>query len=322
MTFLTETDKYIYERDIAPFLPSKIIDIHTHIDIARFMPDRGDSQFGDVTVDVVKQWWKMLLPDALVTGNIMGFPRERCDIQGQNEYLANNIGNEGNVFSLLVSPDVSIDKLEADIVNYKPFALKPYLCFSVADDHSDARITEFMPEEQFELANRYNLAVVIHVSRARGMADKQNLDDISRQVKKYPNCNFILAHCGRCFVSINAEDMLQEIPVAENLWIDTSAVCDMGVFMHLFTKYDHSKILYGSDLVTAAGFRGSYVPMGMSWIDFSGEQSKKKLAGIAPTIAAYQNLAAMLQAATFCKFSKAMIEDIFYNNAKRLLSKI
>lgn len=319
MDYLTETDKYIYKREIAPFLPSKIIDMHTHIYMSRFMANCENSCGKDVTVNSVINWWEMLLPDADVTGNIMGFPQSQCDIHGQNDYLADNIGDRGDVFSMLVSPDMPIEKLEQDVVKYKPFALKPYMCFSVAKDHSEARITEFITEQQIELADKYNLAVVLHVSRSRGMADEQNLMDISRLVRDYPNCNFILAHCGRCFVAINAEDMLTGLLVAENLWLDTSAVCDMGVFMHLFNKYDHNKILFGSDLVTAVNFRGSYISLGMSWVDYCAEQSKKKLAGIAPTFAAYQNLISMLQAAKFSKLSRGVIEDIFYNNAKKLL---
>ena len=55
------------------------------------------------------------------------------------------------------------------------------------------------------------------------MADKQNLSDISRIVKEYPNCSFILAHCGRCFVSINAED-IGKTDLRDGLWHHVVAV--------------------------------------------------------------------------------------------------
>jgi tetratricopeptide (TPR) repeat protein len=75
------------------------------------------------------------------------------------------------------------------------------------------------------------------------------IEAYKRLIKEYPNCQFILAHCGRCFISPNMKDALEGLPIAENLWIDTSAVCDTGVFLELFSRCDISRILFGTDLV-------------------------------------------------------------------------
>ncbi len=151
------------------------------------------------------------------------------------------------------------------------------------------------------------------------MADPDNLKDISRLIKQYPKAQFILAHCGRNFIAPNMSDTLNNLPVAENLWIDTSAVCDSGVFLELFSRYDLSRILYGSDLVDASAFRGNYIRLGMSWhvvtpqlIARDGGLDSKA------TFAIYENLSALFQAARFCNLSEDDIQNIFYNNAVNL----
>ena len=222
-------------------------------------------------------------------------------------------------FSILIDPRWSTEKLENDIRKLKPFGLKPYLCFARVDDPQLAGITDMIDESQIALADKYGLCVTLHVAKPRGMADPDNLRDITRLVKTYPNCNFILAHCGRCFITPNMEQTLDKLPVADNLWFDTSAVCDIGVFINLLGRYDRTKIMFGTDLVTATGFKGTYIRLGMSWdccsaekVQYEGGQKLK------PTFAAYENLAALMHAIKFCKLSAAEIEDIFYNNAKRL----
>jgi predicted TIM-barrel fold metal-dependent hydrolase len=155
------------------------------------------------------------------------------------------------------------------------------------------------------------------------MADQKNLEDIDRLVEKYPDCNFILAHCGRCFIPPNMEDTLKHLPAAQNLWMDTSAVCDIGVFIMLLEGFDRSRILFGTDLVTASGMRGTYIRMGMQWQWVTAAQltpfGGKPIEG---TFAAYESVCALLYAARFCKLRSSQMNDIFYNNAKRLFNLI
>ena len=201
----------------------------------------------------------------------------------------------------------------------KPSGLKPYLVHALVEDKQDARITDYITEDQLNLANDFGLAITLHVSKPRGMADPDNLKDISRLINQYPRAQFILAHCGRSFIAPNMAAALDSLPVAENLWIDTSAVCDTGVFLELFSRYDLSRILFGSDLVDATAFRGNYIRLGMSWhvatphlIARDGGMKSRA------TFAIYENLSALFHAARFCKVGEDDIQNIFYNNAASL----
>ena len=322
---LTETDVFIYQNEIKPYLPDRIFDSHTHLCINQFHPNletliplAKDLSLSNIDFDRLKQWWRMIFPDSHVSGLVLGFPTRGCDINGINSHLSQHI-TAPNRFSILCGPDLDARGLEKQILDFRPAGLKPYMCFSRKTDPNSSSICDMIPEAHIALADKYHLAITLHVAKPRGMADPDNLADIARLVKDYPKCDFILAHCGRCFISPNMDDALKYLPVAQNLWIDTSAVCDTGVFLSLLDSYDKTRILFGTDLVTAAGFRGAYIRIGMSW-DMITTESIRRSGGqtINATFAAYENLCALLRAARFCKLDQTQLTDIFYNNAADL----
>ncbi len=321
-----DNDLFIYAHEIRPYLPDRIFDAHSHLCKTEFHdyhpdPDTDDSNnfFYDVGMNDLRNSWKILLPDSEVNGLVMGTPIYNCDLEAENRFVAQSITNNMNRLSIMIKPQMSLENLANAINTYKPTGLKPYLVHALVEDKQDARITDFITEEQLELANNFGLCITLHVSKSRGMADPDNLKDISRLIKQYPKCQFILAHCGRSFITPNMAAALDGLPVAENLWIDTSAVCDIGVFLELFSRYDLSHILFGSDLVDATAFRGNYIRLGMSWhvvtpqliVRDGGLESRA-------TFAIYENLSALFHAARFYKVGEDDIQNIFYNNAASL----
>lgn len=317
-------DRLIYDNEIRPYLPENIFDAHTHLCKRELHEYRSDEDglyniSNDVGMKELENSWQTLFPDSEVAGLIMGTPVDKCDLDAENKFVAQNITNKKNRFSLMISPKMSLENLGNDIETYSPAGLKPYLLHALVEDKQNARITDYITEEQLNLANEVGLSITLHVSKPRGMADPENLEDISRLIDQYPKAQFILAHCGRNFIAPNMAATLDALPVAENLWIDTSAVCDTGVFLELFSRYDLSRIIYGSDLVDASAFRGNYIRLGMSWhvvtpnlIARDGGLESRA------TFAIYENLSALFHAARFCNVSEDDIQRIFYNNAAKL----
>ena len=319
---INNNDKFIYNNEIRPYLPEHIFDAHSHILKTEFhdYKDNSDPFYYDVDMNDLQESWTTLFPDSQVNGLVMGMPIYNCDLEKENEFIAASMNDDKNRFSIMTKPQMSLENLESAIKTMKPNGLKPYLVHALIDDKQNARITDFITEEQVELADKYHLTVTLHVSKPRGMADNENLEDISRLVKEYPNCQFILAHCGRCFIAPNMKNAPDSLPVAENLWIDTSAVCDTGVFLELFSRYDISRILFGTDLVNAAAFRGSYVRLGLSWHAVTSEMIKRAndLVESKTTFAVYENLSALFQAAKHTNTNEESINKIFYENASKL----
>jgi len=319
---INNNDQFIYNNEIRPYLPEHIFDAHSHILKTEFhdYKDNSDPFYYDIDMNDLQESWRILFPDSRINGLVMGMPVYNCDLERENEFVAASIKDDKNRFSIMTKPQMSLENLESAIKTMKPNGLKPYLVHALIDDKQNARITDFITEEQVELADKYHLTVTLHVSKPRGMADNENLEDISRLVKEYPNCQFILAHCGRCFIAPNMKDALDSLPDAENLWIDTSAVCDTGVFLELFSRYDTSRILFGSDLVNATAFRGSYVRLGLSWHAVTSEMIKRvnDFVESKTTFAVYENLSALFQAAKHTNTNEESINKIFYENASKL----
>ena len=323
---IAEQDRIIYEKEIRPFLPKRIFDAHAHLlqnalhpDIEVAIPLALDPLLGNVDMPYLQHWWQTLFPDAQVTGLVMGTPTKGADWRAENDFVAKNVRGSGSLMSLLTHPKMPAHELEEAIQTLQPAGLKPYLVFADREEPNAASITDMMPEEHFAAAGRHGLCVTLHVAKGRGMADPENLRDIARLVQAYPRCQFILAHCGRCFIAPNMADALEKLPRAENLWIDTSAVCDLGVFVQLFEGFDRSRILYGSDLVTPTGFRGTYVRLGLSW-HICTEDMVSGLEARA-TFAAYENLSVLCQAARICRLSEEELQGLFYGNAARLFQR-
>ncbi len=317
-----DDDLFIYEREIRPWLPRRIFDAHSHLLNATDHADdqaAADSFFYQVDMKDLQAWWRLLFPNAKVNGLVMGMPVYNCDLDAENRFVAESVVDAEDRFSLMTRPEMAPEKLKNEIEKYNPAGLKPYLTFATVADKQQARITDFISEEQLQLANDFGLAVTLHVSKPRGMADPENLQDISRLIRQYPKCQFILAHCGRCFIVPNMADALDGLPTAENLWIDTSAVCETDVFLELFSRYDLSHILFGTDLVNAAAFRGRYVQLGLSWHVVTPDMVTRQ-GGLSAraTFAVYENVRALLRAARFCQIGEDNIQNIFYGNAARL----
>jgi predicted TIM-barrel fold metal-dependent hydrolase len=311
-----QQDKSIYMERIKPFLPERLFDAHAHlmldrahVDLFKSNPISAGAGLHDIDADKLEQWWKTLLEGIPVSGMLMGYPTKGCDLRAINVFVAKEAARKDYPFAWLVSPELKVEQLEADIRKYSPAALKPYMVFVDRPDYGNCRITDMLPEEQIELANEYRLNVILHVARPRGMADELNLRDIDRLSELYPNCRFVLAHCGRCFIGMNAGEMLKVLPQRDNVWVDTSAVCDPIVFIHLFREFRMDRIVFGSDLVTAAGFRGSYVSFADSWKLYQDEECTFEL---------YENLCALTAAVELIGLDESRLEDVFYNNAARL----
>lgn len=323
---LTADDHQIYATEIQPWLPARIFDAHTHLLINRCHPQMAETlPFGeeellrDVDLPWLQHWWETLLPGIDLRGMVMGYPTKDVMMAEENREVATQCAPAGYPFAWLVKPSDSLEQLESDILEFRPAVLKPYMCFVEGKPMNDADITDLIPEGQLALADKYGLAVMLHVAKQAGMGDPQNLRDIERLSKAYPKCQFILAHCGRCFITPNAEKMVAELPRAENIWMDTSAVCDAGVFLTVLKHYDRAKIMYGSDLVTAVGFRGNYVRMGMSW-HCCTDGMVARHGGMAErsTFAAYENLAALCFAVRFLELDTAERDALFFSNGESL----
>ena len=326
---LTDDDRSIYHTEIEPWLSARLFDAHSHMFINDCHPNLEESIFlgddplmTDVDLPWLQQWWNTLIPNRDIRGMVMGYPHVDTQVPEENRIVAAQCAPEHYPFAWLVKPQDDLGQLEADIQQYKPAVLKPYMCWVTGKPMNDSSVTDLIPEGQLALADKYGLAVMLHVAKPQGMGDADNLADINRLAAKYPKCQFILAHCGRCFITPNAELMVETLNRADNIWMDTSAVCDAGVFLTVLKHYDRKKILFGTDLVSPVAFRGNYVRMGNSWHVCTDEMVARQ-GGTArrSTFALYEGMAALCFALRFLEVPEEERNDIFYRNGEGLFQR-
>ncbi len=319
-----EEDRILFEEELDDFIPQRVFDAHCHLfwndcmePGVEYIP-RSEARIADLL-----EWGEAMFPGRRMNFLILGLPRVGTDVRKHNAALGKEMRlDPGSRSNLLVTPPCDVKDIEADIDEYGFLGLKPYRIFSSTGDINNCRIHEFLPHEQMELANDRGLWVTMHLSRAQGCGDAENLADLTEYTtKRYPNIRWILAHCARSFTYYPIQvaiDTLRDLP---NIWYDLSAVTTLPPFITLFQKENLKRLFYGSDGIDSAFFHGKYVTFGRYWYQVYPDEAGFSFVhtDARPVLCIYEQLLAMKQAADVAGLSKDNIEGIFWRNAHEAL---
>jgi len=246
------------------------------------------------TIEIWQEFVGRLIGKSRLKGGLfLGFPM--CDIDKTNDFLISQLKN--NIFckgEILVSPDYPQEKL-LEYINL-PFisGLKPYHTFSSEKPTFDSSIKGFAPEWMWELADRYNLVITLHIVKHKALADPENQQEIRELMEKYPNAKLILAHAARGFHSTNTVSGISSLRGLEGVFFDLSAITESASVVAILEEFGPKKILWGSDFGISE-FRGKAVTIGI------------------------ESLRAIHEAAEIFALNDNDIKDIFYNNSVQLL---
>ena len=323
--FYNESDRIVWEEDLEDFIPYKIFDAHVHFWDDSFLPlkDPQRNNFVNSGLQITERWNKQMFPGRDFDYLVFGMPLVNADIKANNEFVVSELAGKPNSRkNRLVTPECKTEDIYNDVVKYNFVGMKPYRQFSATGDINQCRIQDFLTHPQMELANEMGLFITLHLSRYHGCADEQNLIDLEEYTtKKYPNIKWILAHCARSFTYWPLQKAINRLRQMPNIWYDISAVSDVMAQYTLLSKEDHRRILYGSDNFTANAFHGRYVAMGRFWYQIGTPEYAKKdniHTNSKPILAIYEQLLAFKHAAQLAQLRTEQINDVFYNNAKKL----
>jgi glutamate-1-semialdehyde 2,1-aminomutase len=333
---MREIDHEIWQRELDDFVPQKIHDAHVHVfrtefdtattpegaAMSRHAAERG---FADTTMALWQQWNAALVPGREVHGSCMGFPFPKVDLEAMNQFVVDEARKDaGSVPFMIVRPGLDPQEMAAFIEENGVVGLKPYRFYSSTGDPVECGITDFLPEELIEVANEYGSIVILHMSKSRAAADPQNLADLKRFNSQYPRVKWQLAHCARCFIPSFLEESIDRLTELENIWYDTSAVCESDVFDVLFSRGARERIQFGTDNLPAGVDRGKYIAFGYAWATLTETNHGFNLSHCnpSPTWVIYEQLRAMRRIAIRYNLIQTDIEDLFYNNAMRLLGTV
>ena len=330
---LRDIDRRIWEEEIAPVLPWRIFDIHTHA-YRREYVGPGSQNLGYPIFSVVfpNVGWReldaadaLMLPGREVHRIAFGFPFQDVDFDAINRFvIAESRNDPASGAFLLVNPGMSPESVEESILREGFLGLKPYRLYSTGDPH-ESRITEFLPEPLIAVADRYGLPITLQLSMRRSVSHPDNIADLERLSERYPHVKWIMAHCARAFYPQTLDRVGDRIAQLRNVYFDSTAVCDYGSYDALLLWVGPKRILYGSDDLPACADRGKYISWGEAWIHFNEDMMEKRgkpdHCDPSMTFIRYEVLRALCRAIRRHGLGREDVEAIFHDTAAALVAE-
>ena len=333
--FTNSLDDIIWKEELSEFIPDKIFDIHTHIyrwvfnldpkkELGPFSQTIG-KYFPEVTWELANKIDSLMMPGKIVDRLSFPFPFPYpCDFQSSNNYLSKEISKGYNSHGLmLVHPKMNSENIEINLFKNSFKGFKPYRYYSSTDDSVNARILDFMPENQIKIADKYGLIIMMHLSKKDAVADSENIFDLINLSSKYPNVKWILAHCARSYSAWAIEKAAKQLRGLKNIWYDCSTVCESDALDALYTGIGVDRVMYGSDDMIGP-LRGKYITFGNAWAFLSPYNNSLNLSHCDDrmTFIRYEQLRAMKRGARQIGLDQKQREALFHDTAFKLINSV
>jgi hypothetical protein len=320
-----------YEAKVVEYLhnrvPDRVLDAHSHMSTFEIEGVPSDQVFETAVAHTERIIGAGKLKGGLTMGN--PFDRYTPEEYFQDRTFSSENANKhpGYVSGLLVRPQDTPEEVEQWLRKYpRIVALKPYRNFArgrVANIH-DADILDFAPEWMWELADKWGLIVVMHISHDIGMLNHpRNREQIPYLAKKYPNAIMQLAHCAMGHNPHMFKAGLSCLEGLDNVWMDMSGICDALTLIYAFRDFDRKRLMYGTD-----GFNYGHNMMGKCF-GVSNTLSCRYTGSLLPGVdeppylfkgltTMTENLLSTFAAGDVAGLTDGEYGDIFYNNAAAL----
>lgn len=323
-------DVRIYEEELCPWLPEKIIDGHVHIGLnehcAPITEERLRTNWA-YEVGVAQSWEsyqeavRTLFPKQQVSALAMGVPFREMDLALNNDYVISGVPGPDTKCLFVSSPDWSPDAID-EAFDRGFVGLKPYPDLVVGD--SPPAIFDFLPHEHLKVLDRRRGILLLHIPRPGRIADKDNIAEIRELSGRYPNVKVIVAHIGRAFCLPTALAGLPSLADCENLWFDNAANLNPDVMAFAIELLGPERIIYGSDLPITL-IRGMREYDGDSYTNFTDGDYSWNTVRKPPEIEAsytyflYEELRALIEAVRRVGLGREAVAQIMYSNMAGLM---
>ena len=165
------------------------------------------------------------------------------------------------------------------------------------------------------------LPIIVHLVRLRALADEGNQSAIRDACRRFPDLSLVLAHGARGFNPSHTVSGIEAVAGLDNLYFDTSCVCESGAMEAIIRVYGHERLLWGSDY-PFSHFHGRCVAVAdnFAWL-YDCNLAPGPLSPdpeLVFTLVGLESLRMLKLACMACRSSDSQVEDIFRNNAARL----
>ena len=306
-------------------LPAKLFDVHAHLWRKADLPQPATGWWAEGPDEVTPAVWREQLGHQVSADRVAGalflpvpfVARER--IPAVNAWLMQATAGLAETKALaLVAPGMTPADVEP-LLKHAHFAgFKPYHTYSTTQPTFDALPGDYIPEWVWPLAHERGLVITLHLVRAGAMADAGNLRYLRDHCERFPGALIVLAHCGRAFHAPNAAAGIASLCDLPNIWFDTAAVCEAEPFRVLLEACGPRRLLWGSDFpVAEQQSRCVTAGDGFFWLTPEAAQTASPACRLLPV--GLESLRALLTAAADFGLNAADLQDLFADNARRLL---
>ncbi|MDZ7617353.1 MAG: amidohydrolase family protein, partial [Patescibacteria group bacterium] len=241
-------------RTLTERLPSTVFDVHAHLYKTSMINVPHQSIFATGPDDVTPDVWRDHVGRQVGAARLRGAlfipaPMVPLDLVDQtNAWTLKMAATCENARALaLVAPGMSQAQIEP-LLTHPAFAgFKPYHVYASTQPTPNATPDAYIPEWVWPMANEHGLTVTLHLVRAGGMADPENIRYLRDHCLAYPAAKVILAHAGRAFHAPNAAAGVGSLRDLDNLWFDTAAICESEPLIAILDACGPRRLLWGSD---------------------------------------------------------------------------
>ncbi|HAA69985.1 MAG TPA: hypothetical protein DCE55_12660 [Planctomycetaceae bacterium] len=319
-----QLDRDFFQRELDAFLPDRIYDAHCHLwrescvawAIPGGPPDVGLTEYRTL----IDQIHTGRPTNALFIPFSSSMEDEKLSTANAwvGEHTAPDPANRGIFF---IKPQDDPEWVRHQVRQLGLHGLKCYHTMSDVDPTWEADIQAYLPEALIKVADEEGWVITLHMVKSRSVADPANIACIKHYCQNYPNMTLILAHSARGFQPSHNLEGLPHLVGLDNLYFDTSANCEPIAHQSIIRIIGHDKLMYGSDL-PVSHHRGRSLSAGDSFL-WLYEQSPvwgEKHTRIDPVLVGLEHLRSLKWACWSERLTDNQVEDIFWNNAARLLN--
>lgn len=317
-------DLELVRRRLSGFLPSEIFDAHAHLYDLRMLDAAVAASDPLVGIAAHERALAQWLDGTTLTGGLFfAFPAKSLDTVAANRFVAAEVCQRSDSRGLMmIRPADDPAAVEAEVSASGWAGFKVYHLFGDRPDTQDCFIGEFLPDWAWEIADRRGLVIMLHLVRQRSLADPENQVYIRDHCRRFPGARLVLAHAARGFCGPHTAEGIDGIRGLDNLYFDTSVVCESLPMEAILRAYGASRLLFGSDFPVSE-LRGKAITVGdgFCWIyQESLDWSSWRMGQ--PTLVGIESLLAIQQACRALRLDDSDVERIFAGNARALLADV
>ena len=338
---VTPYDRRIYEEELKDFLPQKILDVHTHVWLDKYLDHKplapGEVKrtvtwpslvAADDSIEDLQETYRLMLPGKDVTA-LMFSNSGRS--QQANDYVADASRRSGFPALYFSAPEESPEEVERQIRKGGFLGIKGYLSLSPKYiPEAEIRIFDFFPKAQLKKMDEMGAIVMLHIPRNGRLKDPVNLAQIMEIKQEFPNIRLIIAHIGRAYTKEDVGNAFETLDQAPDLMYDFCANCCEYAITEVIRHAGVKHVMYGTDMpilrmrtrrIEENGTYINLVPPGL----YGDPKQDKHLREVSAeeaekiTFFLYEELLAFKRACKTLGLTKQDVEDIMYNNAHDLI---